>query len=414
MENAIIKFMRARNMKGLFQRIDQHNLDNSPFPLVASKIVRKDVRHDFQIFLNRVYKNVESKLVPPVKNYLAIYIMNAEEETDENKHCIECSREVIKWLNVLRFMANRDRYDNEIYTNFTKSVYDFLHEFECWKRDDLEKMIGALCMSYYEIMNMKNQVINDYNLKKQQKKENDNSEELDDLNEALTPDSDKEGDPSQVRDNGEGSSTGEEPEPNDPDRFYMEMMSKEFDNQMTEIRKALGKITDKPDFHIKEFGKGVKNVAVSNDIKDVMERAYWDKIKEEINGETPNYNTVIALFDEIGEMLKALTPNKAEHRETISRVLDKDYIQYLSDQNLMNREELERLFLFVLNKIQSYESPVRNIETKFVIKEFNRKIKSRHSNLSDIIVETFKIVYDKVNQIYDDMVNAANMFNQDN
>ena len=310
-------------------------------------------------------------------------------------------------------MAKNDRYNLEIYKSFTKSIHDFLHEFECWKRDDLEKMIGALCMSYYEIMNMKNQVVNDYNIKKEERKNAEKSDEEETWNEALTPDSDEE------RDCGEGSSRGEErnedtnEDGNDPDRFYMEMMSKELDIQMVDIRKALGKITDKPDFHIKEFGKGIQSVAVSNDIKDVMERAYWDKIKEEINGETPNYNTIIALFDEIGEMLKALTPNKAEHREEISRVLDKDYIQYLSDQNLMNKEELDRLFIFILNKIQSYESPVRNVETKFAIKEFKRKIKSRHSDLSDVIVETFKIVYDKVNQIYDDMVNAANMFNQD-
>ena len=72
--------MKARNMKGLFQRIDQHNLDNLPFPFVASKIVRKDVIHDFQIFINRVYKNVDSKVIPPIKNYLAIYIMNSEEK----------------------------------------------------------------------------------------------------------------------------------------------------------------------------------------------------------------------------------------------------------------------------------------------------------------------------------------------
>ena len=327
--------------------------------------------------------------------------MASEDENEDNTCCIKFAKDVIHWKNIIKFMSEYDRFDEVIYQNYIRSVEQFLYEFESWKKIDLEKMIGALCMSYYEILNMKNQVMNS------DLKNPGNTDDEDDVNDSEDYSGDNE-------DSGEGSSSPEQSRTameKQENEMYKKIMMEQFDKQLQDIENGLKKLTPDAQKHLKDFGKNIQPVAVSNEIAEVMERAYWDKFKEELKTTPPKFDTVLALFDEIGDMLKELTPNREETKQEIARVLDKDYIEYMVDQNTFNIEEIERIFSFILNKIQSYESPVRNVETRFIIKDFKEKINDDSIPFENTIAETFKISYDKINKIYQDMINATDILN---
>ena len=400
MNHIITNFIRARTIRNAVRKIDEHQLDNLPFAAVASLITRKKVMTDFNNFNKLLFKKCNISWLPPIKNYMSLYIMIAEDENDDNKGCIEFAKEIIKWKNIIKFMGEHDRYDNVMANHYVKAVYNFLYEFESWKRIDLEKMIGALCMSYYEILNMKNQITNNQESNKNaESEENSGGEESG-------------GSPSSGGSSSSGIEDGGNTQQDIENKMYQEIMFMEFDKQLKDIKNGLSKLTPDSEKHLKEFGKHIQSVAVSDEITEIMERAYWDKLKEEINETPSNFKTVLSMFDEIGSMLCELTPSREDAKAEISRVLDSDYIQYMVDQNTFNREELSRIFLFILRKIQSYESPVRNVETKFMITEFTQRIEDNSDLLGDVIAVTFKNVYEKISQIYEDMVNAVNMFDK--
>ena len=206
-------------------------------------------------------------------------------------------------------------------------------------------MLGALCMSYYEILNMKNQIMNANDNSGGEGGEGSSGGEGDSEGSGEGS-SGGEGDSEGSGGNGEGS-VMDNSQQSIENEMYKKIMMEEFDKQLKDIRNGIDKLTNKQsEKHLTEFGKGIQTVAVSDEITDIMERAYWDKIKEEISSTPSNFSTVLALFNEIGDMLKELTPKREDAKAEIARVLDIDYIQYMVDQNNFGKEEIERIFLF--------------------------------------------------------------------
>ena len=76
--------------------------------------------------------------------------MNSEdEENDDNKGCIEFAHNVIRWKNIIQFMTEHDRYDENICREYINAVWQFLYEFATWKKIRFRKNVGS---ALYELL----------------------------------------------------------------------------------------------------------------------------------------------------------------------------------------------------------------------------------------------------------------------
>merc|ERR1712012_1223933 len=93
-------------------------------------------------------------------------------------------------------------------------------------------------------------------------------------------------------------------------------------------------------------------------IKEVMQRAFWDILKEQLESEPPVYTQALQLFTEIKTMLySCLLPQHEKLKEKIESVLDLEVIQQQIDAEVL---EFEKYAGYILQLMSMLCAPVRD------------------------------------------------------
>lgn len=93
-------------------------------------------------------------------------------------------------------------------------------------------------------------------------------------------------------------------------------------------------------------------------IKDVMQRAFWDILKEQLESDPPVYTQALQLFVEVKEMLySVLLPQHEKLKEKIDGILDLEVIQQQIDANVL---EFDKYAGYILNLMGMLCAPVRD------------------------------------------------------
>ena len=93
-------------------------------------------------------------------------------------------------------------------------------------------------------------------------------------------------------------------------------------------------------------------------IKDVMQRAFWDILKEQLESDPPVYTQALQLFVEVKQMLySVLLPQHEKLKEKIDGILDLDVIQQQIDANVL---EFDKYAGYILNLMGMLCAPVRD------------------------------------------------------
>lgn len=131
---------------------------------------------------------------------------------------------------------------------------------------------------------------------------------------------------------------------------------------------------------------------VEKQVKEVMQRAFWDLLSEQLTDDPPKFTQALALLQEIKTMLfSILLPQHEKLKEKIDGVLDLEVIQQQIDNNCLNFAEYAA---FVLNVMGMLCAPVRDDQLA-VLKAMDE---------ADI-VGLFKGIMDLLEQMKLDMAN---------
>jgi hypothetical protein len=95
-------------------------------------------------------------------------------------------------------------------------------------------------------------------------------------------------------------------------------------------------------------------------VKQIMDRAYWDKIEEDI--ENNNLVFIYSNLSELKTILLDIIP-KTTNTNFLNEYFDIDYIKHLVDNNIFNKEYLLKLFIFVIGILKEWDSDV--FKTKY-------------------------------------------------
>ncbi|XP_014902880.1 T-complex protein 11-like protein 1 [Poecilia latipinna] len=97
-------------------------------------------------------------------------------------------------------------------------------------------------------------------------------------------------------------------------------------------------------------------------VTDIIHRAFWDSLQEQLSSDPPNYSQAVILLQEVKTMLGSLLlPGHVRLRTQLDEVLDMELIQ---QQVLHGALDLHRLAGFVINMMASLCAPVRDPEVR--------------------------------------------------
>jgi len=97
---------------------------------------------------------------------------------------------------------------------------------------------------------------------------------------------------------------------------------------------------------------------MESSIKEIMQRAFWDVLRQELESDPPVYNQALQLFGEVKTMLiSVLLPQHTKLREKIDETLDLDLIKQQIDANTL---EFEKYAGYILGVMSQLCAPVRD------------------------------------------------------
>uniref|UniRef100_A0A3Q3WIJ0 T-complex 11, testis-specific-like 2 n=1 Tax=Mola mola TaxID=94237 RepID=A0A3Q3WIJ0_MOLML len=95
-------------------------------------------------------------------------------------------------------------------------------------------------------------------------------------------------------------------------------------------------------------------------VTQIVHRAFWDSLQEQLTCDPPNYNHAVILLQEVKTMLQSLLlPGHVRLRSEMDEVLDMELIQQQVDHGVL---DLHRLAGYIINTMASLCAPVRDPE----------------------------------------------------
>ncbi|XP_029288420.1 T-complex protein 11 X-linked protein 1-like [Cottoperca gobio] len=97
-------------------------------------------------------------------------------------------------------------------------------------------------------------------------------------------------------------------------------------------------------------------------VTEIVHRAFWDSLQEQLNNNPPNYSHAIVLLQEVKTMLQSLLlPGHVRLRSQLDEVLDMELIRQEVDHGAL---DLHRLAGYITNTMASLCAPVRDPEVR--------------------------------------------------
>ncbi|XP_031836761.1 T-complex protein 11-like protein 1 isoform X2 [Nomia melanderi] len=102
-------------------------------------------------------------------------------------------------------------------------------------------------------------------------------------------------------------------------------------------------------------------------VKEIMHKAFWNLLSEQLAEEPPNYTQALVLLKEIKEILEQLVfPHHAKIRENLREVLDIDLIKQQAEKGVLDFQHYAQYVISIMSKVCA---PVRDS----MIRELNQK-----------------------------------------
>ncbi|XP_040889045.1 T-complex protein 11-like protein 1 [Toxotes jaculatrix] len=97
-------------------------------------------------------------------------------------------------------------------------------------------------------------------------------------------------------------------------------------------------------------------------VTEIVHRAFWDSLQEQLHSDPPNYSHAVILLQEVKTMLQSLLlPAHVRLRSQLDEVLDMELIRQEVDHRVL---DLHRLAEYIINTMASLCAPVRDPEVR--------------------------------------------------
>lgn len=107
--------------------------------------------------------------------------------------------------------------------------------------------------------------------------------------------------------------------------------------------------------------------SVEKQVKDVMHKAFWDHLAEELSQDPPSYDQALVLLQEVRDNLLDITlPHQSKLRQEISETLDVDLIKQQAEHGILDFTKYSQYVLSIMARLCA---PVRDDTIRGLMKE---------------------------------------------
>lgn len=129
---------------------------------------------------------------------------------------------------------------------------------------------------------------------------------------------------------------------------------------------------------------------LSNAIHENITKAYWDTIKSDMLQIPPDYSKIISLLDECSLLLKQCTPRRQDLIQEIDNVIEIDTLKHYIENDIEVDEYINKMIIFIFNKIEDYQSQNDKQSLDKFKKDFNELRSQTTTKLSEILIFFFQ------------------------
>ncbi len=331
-----------------------------------SKIIRnKNILNDFGKYFSKLF-DLESmkKSNLLVRKFLTCYIVvcfpdfvfnNEIKDVDDLQFKNLSNKISILFNNILNYTNDdEDKVNSDVkIQEFKIELDNFIVFFDKWKKKDVIKVLLPFANSYYELNDTLALVT-----KNQQEQEQE------------------------------------------PDTDDIKIWKSEIEKQKTKILKQVRHIDgDDAVSFVKNYKppKLIIDDKVYAQIEKTMKKAYWDKLKEDI--ENKDFSMIVSLLTDVRDMIFQLIPNRQDIREEFNGKFDLELVEQMITHNAMDVKTVYSIALMLIEYLKMLQAPIDDKDTQEWCDEITNLFYTENITYGDILPAFFSGMFQRLEKI---------------
>ena len=190
-------------------------------------------------------------------------------------------------------------------------AWHFKHVFDTWKKMDKDSIVSHMIYNYRELENCRNM-----------------------MNEV-----------------------------NDDDPVNLEI--KEYiDQQQDKIKRHVEELAGKESFDtLNDQYKSLQPSVTYGQLREVMHKAFWDKIADDLNQVPPVHEHTLVLFDDIKSTITTFIPNRKDLHSQMEEAVDSKFIDQMIKAGVFDHGELQKILIYLIDLIKTLQPPIEDKDT---------------------------------------------------
>tara|TARA_Y100000590_G_C15686507_1_gene1001842 strand:- start:478 stop:1608 length:1131 start_codon:yes stop_codon:yes gene_type:complete len=147
----------------------------------------------------------------------------------------------------------------------------------------------------------------------------------------------------------------------------------------------------------------VDNMELRKKIEATVHKAYWEKCKEELSGENPNFSFLVKLLKEIVNTVSTrIIPNRKDIHKQFTEVIDIQFIEHQIEHGVLDFDKIIIYAKFIVNNLKKWGSAMQENELDKWFKELLFQLeppKIENFNLATFLTELFRGIMENLESI---------------
>lgn len=146
---------------------------------------------------------------------------------------------------------------------------------------------------------------------------------------------------------------------------------------------------------------------INNTVKENMEKAYWDSIKNNIDASPPNYHSIIPLLQQIIVYIDTILEYNKKYVEEVIETIDLEFLKQKIENGDINKFDIHDIIEYILDTFIELEPRIRTESNKkFKVETLEKLMSSHEKDFSTFIIDFFKSMFSK----FENLVTESNEY----
>lgn len=173
--------------------------------------------------------------------------------------------------------------------------------------------------------------------------------------------------------------------------------------QQLKIRGHVEQLAGKDTFvALSQNYKSVRPSANYSQVREVMQKAFWDKIAEDLEKIPPSHQHTLALFDEIKTIIRSFIPRRHDLHDQMETIVDLKFMDQMIKNGVFDHSELMKVLLYLVDLIGDLQPPIEDRDTQEWRTQTERSCKNVEA-WNIILPMFFKRIFKKLDGIRDSL-----------